>query len=108
MRDADRGILQVKSGSWALLVTRGRVEVPQRYSARRWEGQTALVRIPAAGHEAAQIDGLDRGSLATEEVDECRDDLIRRFFHQPVPGMTDDDAFHMRRHQPALFDQELA
>jgi hypothetical protein len=80
----------------------------QRYSARRWEGQTALVRIPAAGHEAAQIDGLDRGSLATEEVDECRDDLIRRFLHQPVPRMTDDDAFHMRRHQPALFDQELA
>jgi hypothetical protein len=77
-------------------------------SARRWEGQTALVRIPAAGHEAAQIDGSDRCSLATEEIDEFRDDLIRRFFHQPVPGMTDDDAFNIRRHKPALLDQDIA
>ena len=57
---------------------------------------------------AAQIDGSDRCSLATEEVDEFRDDLIRRFFHQPVPRMTDDDAFNIRRHKPALLDQEIA
>lgn len=87
---------------------RGSVEVPQRFPARQWEGQTALFRIPAAGHEAAQIDGSDLCSLAIEEFDEFRDDLIRCFFHEPVPGMTDDDAFNIRRHKPALLDQEIA
>ena len=100
--------LHNKPGSWALLVKRGRVEVPQRCPARQWDGQTAVFRLPAAGHEAAQIDGSDRCSLATEEFDEFRDDLIRRLFHEPVPGMTDDDAFNMRRHKPALLDQEIA
>jgi hypothetical protein len=34
--------------------------------------------------------------------------LIRRFFHEPVPGMTADDAFKLRRHKPALLDQDIA
>jgi len=72
------------------------------------EVQVASFRLPAAGHEAAQIDGSDRCSLATEEFDELRDDLIRRFLHEPVPDMTDDDAFNIRRHKAGLLDQGIA
>jgi hypothetical protein len=35
--------------------------------------------------------------LAVEKLDEFRDDLIRRFFHQPVPGFTNDHAFNICR-----------
>ena len=35
-------------------------------------------------------------------------DLIRRFFHQPVPRVPDDDAFDVFGDQAALLDQELA
>src|ERR1700730_1050615 len=55
----------------------------------------------------AQIVGLDPCSLVIEEFDEFRNDLIERFFHQPVSGATDDNAFHIRRYEPALLDQEI-
>src|SRR5713101_4953693 len=40
--------------------------------------------------------GLRR--LPIEEFDEFRNDLIRRFFHEPVPGITNDHAFDIRCH----------
>ena len=62
----------------------------------------------SAGHEAARSDGSGLCSLAVEKFDEFRDDLIRRFFHEPVAGITNDHAFDIRRHKPALLNQEIA
>lgn len=43
--------------------------------------------------------------LAVEIFDEFLDNLIRCFFHQPVSGITNDYAFHVRRDEPALLNQ---
>jgi hypothetical protein len=34
--------------------------------------------------------------------------LIRRLFHEPVPGITNDRAFHIRCDKPALLNEEIA
>jgi hypothetical protein len=47
-------------------------------------------------------------SLAAEKFREFRDDLIWSFFHEPVAGFANDHAFDIRRHKPALLNQELA
>lgn len=51
---------------------------------------------------------MDLYSLAVEKFDEFRDDLIRHFFHHLIYGITDDYAFNIRRHEPALLNQEIA
>src|SRR6201991_2784885 len=45
--------------------------------------------------------------LAVEKLDQFWNDLIRRFFHQPVPLTLEDHALDISRHQPALLDQEI-
>ena len=62
----------------------------------------------SAGHETAQNDGSGLCGLAVEKFDEFRDDLIRCFFHEPVSGVTNDHAFNIRRHKPALLNQKIA
>ena len=37
-------------------------------------------------------------NLAFEKFDKFRDDLIRRLFHEPVPGIANDHTFNIRRH----------
>ena len=46
-------------------------------------------------------------ALAGEKIYEFRDDLVRRFFHEPVPRTTYDHAFNIFRHKPALLNQEI-
>jgi hypothetical protein len=58
--------------------------------------------------EVAQNDRDERGGLAIEKLDEFGDDLIGRFFHEPVPGITNDHPLNILRHEPALLNQELA
>ena len=38
-----------------------------------------------------------RASLAAEKFDKFRDDLIGRFFHEPVPGFANDQSFQRPR-----------
>jgi hypothetical protein len=55
------------------------------------------------------VGGLDPScSLAIQKFDKLRDDLIRRFFHEPVAGITNDHAFDIRRNEPALLNKKIA
>ena len=44
--------------------------------------------------------------LAIEKFDQFRDDLVQRFFHQPMAPAFDEHALDIGRHHPALLDQE--
>jgi hypothetical protein len=43
-----------------------------------------------------------RNGLAVEDFDKFRNDLIRRFFHEPVPRPFDDHALYISGDEPAL------
>jgi hypothetical protein len=46
--------------------------------------------------------------LVIEKFDEFGDDLIGRFFHEPVAGIANDHAFNVRCDKPALLNEEIA
>ena len=87
---------------------------------RAWRrlGRSHATTVPCEGlackafcHERSRIRPeywMDLCGLAVEKFDEFRDHLIRRFFHEPVSGVANDHAFHIRRHKPALLNQALA
>jgi len=45
--------------------------------------------------------------LSIDEFDELRNNLIRRLFHEPVPGVANDDAFNICGYKPALLNQKI-
>ena len=49
-----------------------------------------------------------RVALAIQKLDQLRDDLIRRFFHEPVAGIANYHAFDIRRNEPALLKKKIA
>src|SRR6266849_608271 len=43
-----------------------------------------------------------------DESYELRNDLLRRFFHQPMAFAFDDNSFDVRVYEPCLLDQKLS
>ncbi len=66
--------------------------------------RTGIRRIKGAGLEKS-VAGLPS---ARQKFDESRDDLVGRFFHQPMAGSADDDAFHIGCDEPGLPNEAIA
>src|SRR5713226_622804 len=43
-----------------------------------------------------------------DERDQLRNNLLRRFFHQPMAFAFDDNSFDVRVYEPCLLDQKLS
>src|ERR1700694_2107873 len=70
----------------------------------------APTRVEAAGifEKSAKQTPPTAAILTIEKLDQFRDDLLGRFFHQPVPCALDKHALNVSRHHLALLDQERA
>jgi hypothetical protein len=66
------------------------------------------IRPEYCSPEGARQDRVELCGLAIQKFDELRDDLIRRFFHEPVAGIANDHAFDIRRNEPALLNEKIA
>ena len=70
-------------------------------------GDAPACIVAARRMTTAVCNEAERRSLAGQEVNQLRNDLIGRFLHQPVARALHDDPFDVRRDQPGLLDQEL-
>jgi hypothetical protein len=58
--------------------------------------------------EGARQDRVELYGLAIQKFDQLRNDLMRRFFHEPVAGIANDHAFDIRGNEPALLNEKIA
>jgi hypothetical protein len=81
------------------------------------DGQTSPYRIreglPTICPEYCRPEGTSQDrmvlhGLAIQKFDQFRDDLILRFFHEPVAGIANDHTFDIRRNEPALLNEKIA
>ena len=66
-------------------------------------GWTPLLRQSAVATPA-----VETPSLTVDKLYKSRDNLIRRFFHEPVPGVTNDHALNILCHKLGLLNQEFS
>jgi hypothetical protein len=58
--------------------------------------------------EGTSQDRVVLHGLAIQKFDQFRDDLILRFFNEPVAGIANDHTFDIRRNKPALLNEKVA
>jgi len=66
------------------------------------------IRPEYCSPEGTRQDRVEARGLAIQKLDELRDDLVRGFFHEPVAGIANDQAFDIRCNEPALLNEKIA